>query len=137
MFFNSDQKYSRLLTYFYLPFAIFCDFAFFLEPFLAGYILLVILIFKDTFTFISAYTVISAYIGINILAEETLGKKDKIKLLLISPTMYIFFYLLSFVEYVALIKALINLPKLSQSINQKRCFWQHVDRKGISVDFTV
>lgn len=131
MFFNMDKKYSKLLTIFYLPFAVFCDFAFLFEPVLITYILYVIIKFHDPLTFLSAYFLISFYISINIIAEDTIKNKDKISLLFFAPTMYLLFYILSFVEYVALIRGLINLKKIKKSVQSEICGWQHAQRFGM------
>ena len=60
--------------------------------------------------------------------ENTIKGKVKIKYVLLAPFMYLFFYILSFVEYIALIKSLAYLPTLKKSISQNKCDWAHVDR---------
>lgn len=130
LFFNYDKKYSKGLTFFYLPFAIYGDIAFLLEPLLLGFIIYITIIYGDTLTLLSAYTLISAYICMNILAEDTFTFKQKLQLLLLAPTMYVFFYLLSFVEYVALVKTIFNLKKLRKSLEDKNCSWIHIKRKS-------
>ena len=131
MFFNSHKEFTKALTYFYLPFAIYGDIAYFFEPLMVSYILYITIRYHDLFTLLTAFTVISIYISLNILAEETLKTKDKILLVAIAPTMYLFFYILSLVEYIALIKALIKLPNLKKSLDQQICHWQHVQRSTL------
>ena len=133
LFFTKDKKTSKLLSFFYLPFAIFCDFSFFWEPFMVFYILFVSIYYKDPITLLSAFTVITLYIIVNIIAENTINPKEKLKLLAIAPSMYFYFYVLSFVEYIALIKALVNIKNLKTSIGKNICDWQHVKRPSISV----
>lgn len=131
MFLNPDRKFTKGLTYFYLPFAIFCDFAFLWEPLILGYILYISTTYRDALTILSALCVVTGYICLNILAEETITNKDKAKLLLLAPTMYVYFYILSLAEYVALIKATLNLKNLKRSIEEEVCNWQHVERPSI------
>jgi cellulose synthase/poly-beta-1,6-N-acetylglucosamine synthase-like glycosyltransferase len=131
MFFSLDKKYSKSLTLFYLPYALFGDLAFIIEPILTGFIFYVVIRYGDLTTLVSAFLLISSYIILNILAEDTIKIKDKIKLLLISPTMYFYFFILSFVEYIALIKAIINLKNLSSSIKQSNHTWVPVTRSGV------
>lgn len=130
MFFNFSPKHSKMLTWFYLPFAIFCDLAFFLEPLMVSYILWIIVRYADLATLLSAVAVIAGYVMLNILAEDTIPWKQKIKLAALAPSMYFFFYLLSFVEYVALIKSLLNFRKIKQSVSggEEICGWEHVAR---------
>jgi cellulose synthase/poly-beta-1,6-N-acetylglucosamine synthase-like glycosyltransferase len=128
LFFNTDRKYSRWLTCGYLPFAIFCDFTFLLEPIAAGFIFYVAFRFADPLIVVSALTVISLYIGLNVLAENTIPVKKKLALLPLVPTMYLFFYVLSFVEYMALIKSIPKMHKVPESIRSNVCHWDHVAR---------
>lgn len=133
MFFNSSKKFSKGLTLFYLPFAIFCDIAFFFEPIILIFLLYLVFAFGDFVTIFSAFLVIVIYLSLNIIAEDTISTKEKMMLLLIAPSMYIYFYVLSFAEYVALIKAILNLGKLKESLGQNDNSWTHVERLGTQV----
>ncbi len=128
LFFNSGKQHNRFLTWFYLPFAIYSDFAFFFEPLLISYIFYIIIRYHDWVTLISAMLVVGGYITLNVLVEKTIPWKERLKLTLIAPSMYVFFYLLSFVEYVALVKGIIDLPKIKKSLSEGTGTWQHVDR---------
>lgn len=128
LFFNRDKRFNKGLTFVFLPYAIFSDIAYFLEPIFITFILYIVFIYGSIFTLITTLVVISAYIILNILLEPTITKNDKIKYCLIAPTMYFFFYLLSFVEYVSLIRTLFNLPTLRESISKNISSWEHVAR---------
>lgn len=131
LFFNTDNKFSKGLTFFYLPFAIFCDIAFLLEPIIIAYFIYLILQYGDLFTLLTAFLVISGYITINILAEDSVEKSEKLLLLAIAPTMYFLFYVLSYVEYIALIKSIIKLPQLKKSLKNNKTGWVHIARPKI------
>ena len=131
MFFNLNKKHTKTLTLFYLPLAMYGDLAFLVEPLLTGFIFYIILRYGDLTTLISAFLVVSSYIILNILAEDTISKKDKVKLIFVAPTMYFYFFVLSFVEYIALIKALLNLKNLKSSIKQDVHTWVPVARRGV------
>ena len=128
MFFSRDSRFTKGLTFFYLPFAIFCDIAFLFEPLIVLYIFYIVIRFGDFTTLFSIVVLISTYIILNILMENTIQGRDKLKYIIAAPFMYFFFYILSFVEYVALIKAVVRLPFLRKSISQKACRWDHVER---------
>jgi poly-beta-1,6-N-acetyl-D-glucosamine synthase len=128
MFFNSNSRFTKSLTFFYLPFAIFNDLSFIFEPILITYILYISIAWGEITTILSAFLLVSSYISINILIEQTIKVKDKIILLLLAPSMYVCFYILSFVEYIALLKSLVNINKLKKSIENNICSWQHVER---------
>jgi biofilm PGA synthesis N-glycosyltransferase PgaC len=128
LFFSLDRKYTKSLTWFYLPFAIYGDISYFVEPLLFFYILANCLIFRDVMPVVSAGAVITTYLAFNILAEDTLSLKEKIKFLFLSPSMYVLFYVLSFVEYVALLRTFARLHHLPSSLMSDECHWTPVAR---------
>jgi len=130
MFFSKEKELSKGLTWFYLPFTLFSDLAFFLEPLIIGYIIYLVILYKDFATLISAIVVISFYMIMNILSEDTISYKDKFKLIPFVPLMYFLFYILSYVEYFALIKSVINFPNLKESLNKSKTSWNPVRRAG-------
>lgn len=128
LFFNRDAKHSRWLTWVYLPYALFSDLAFFFEPFMVSYIAYIVVAYGDWVTLASAFGIVGGYITLNILAEDTIPTRLKIVLALIAPFMYFFFYLLSYVEYLALIKTYMKFWEIPASIEAKNCGWTHVER---------
>jgi biofilm PGA synthesis N-glycosyltransferase PgaC len=131
LFFSTDKKNSKLLTFFYLPYAIFSDVAFFFEPFMISYIGYIIIRYSDLRTLVSAMVVVGGYTAMNVLAEDTIPAKQKLFLALTAPLMYFFFYILSFVEYVALIKTYIKFWEIPKSIKANSCGWVHVERSSV------
>lgn len=129
MFFNPNKKYTKLLTMFYLPYALYGDIAFFLEPLIVAYLLYIIVRYTDLITLGMSFLVISVYISINVLAENTMKLKDRIKMLLIAPSMWLFFYILSYAEYFALIKSYATIHKVLGNTNND-CKWTHVERSS-------
>ncbi|HUQ85520.1 MAG TPA: glycosyltransferase [Candidatus Limnocylindrales bacterium] len=128
MFFSKDKRFTKGLTWLYLPYALYGDLAFFIEPLFLFYILYLILIQKDFFTLISAFFVLTGYVVINVLAEDSLSVKEKTIYISLSPLMYFLFYLLSYAEYVALIKSIFKMHKLKASIDSNSNPWKHVKR---------
>lgn len=137
MFFPRDKKFTKGLTWFYLPFALFSDLTFLCEPLIVGYIVYIVIFYRDVFTLVSAFLSVSFYVIMNILAEETIAAKNKTKLILIAPFMYVLFYVLSFVEYVALIKSLFTIHTLRKSISQNKCSWESVARAEFSSPYFI
>ena len=124
MFFSSEEKHTKRFSWFYLPFALYCDFAFFFEPLILSYMLYLITYYKDILTLLSAICVITFYMSMSILAEETVNLRDKIRLIILAPFMYFLFYLLSYVEYTALIKSLLKLNDLDKSLSLNISNWK-------------
>ncbi len=131
MFFSSDERYTRLLTWLALPLALFSDITFFLEPLMMFYIFYEVLKYGDYMTMISAMSLCVGYIILNVLAEDTIKLKDKIKYILFAPTMYFYMYVMSFVEYVALLQSAYNIFNLKSSLKKNVCSWEHVERTGV------
>lgn len=132
MFFSSNHRFTKSLTYFYLPFALFCDLFYLFEPIVVLYIFYIAFHNGDPITILAAITVITFYMWMNILSDDTTDRSDKLMYILIAPFMYLLFYVLSFVEYMALIKSLIRLPKLQSSILDSDQTWKSVERTSFS-----
>ena len=132
LFFDRSGKNSKLLTWGYLPFAFIADFTFFFEPFMVSYIAYIILRYQDWATLLAAVVVISSYITLNIIAEDTIQWREKIVLVALAPSMYILFYLLSIVEYIALIRSYAQFKSVRASIGRGVSVWEHVERAARS-----
>ncbi len=130
MFFSTQKQFTSGLTWIYLPFAIWSDLTFLFEPIVLGFILFISIVYHDPLTILSSFTVLTFYILMNILAEETISLKSKLQLILITPLIYFLFYILSFVEYMALVKSIFKLPNLSASLNNNLNTWKPVQRSG-------
>jgi poly-beta-1,6-N-acetyl-D-glucosamine synthase len=133
LFFATNQKHNRLFTFWYLPFSLYSEFTFLVEPLLISYVFYVIIRYQDFVTLISVIVVMSAYMMMNVIMEHTIPWKLRWKLTLIAPSMYIFSYLLGFVEYVALIKTVWNLFTIPKSLQAADNRWEHVEREKVTV----
>ncbi len=128
LFFATHEKHSRWLTWLYLPYALFSDLAFFFEPFMVSYIAYLVIAYGDLATLLSAFAIVGSYLTLNILAEDTLPVKQKLAFAALAPFMYFFFYILSYVEYLALLKTYVKFWEIPASIAAKNCGWTHVER---------
>jgi cellulose synthase/poly-beta-1,6-N-acetylglucosamine synthase-like glycosyltransferase len=128
MFFSRDEKYSWGLSWFFLPFAFWQDLAYFLEPMIVTFILAVAVYFRSPATLIPAVSIISLFVVVNVLGTTHLTAKEKLFGILMAPLMYAFFYVLSVVEYAALVKSAIQLPGLGKSLGQERVTWTSPER---------
>lgn len=128
LFLNFSRAHNKGLTWIYLPYALWADFAFFFEPALVLFVLGITVFFHDLFTLLSAFTVLTFYLSMSIINEDTLSFKERLILLVLAPSMYFLFYILSFVEYIALIRSWINMPKLKKSLDNNRNIWDPIKR---------
>jgi hypothetical protein len=116
-----------------LPFAIFQELLFVAEPIVVGYIFYTSIKYHSTATMVFALTVISSYIILNIWSTTHLSIKDKIRLTMLAPPMYFLMYMMSVIEYIALVQAIIKLPKLRASISGERTTWKSPERSATAL----
>jgi biofilm PGA synthesis N-glycosyltransferase PgaC len=127
VFFNTDKKYTKRLTFLYMPFIVFTDIAYIIEPLLMGYLLYISVLYKDPYTIIIAFLIMTTFVILNVLSEDTTKLSERVKLALLAPSMFVLFHIINFVEYVALIKSLLGVNKIRKRIDQG-CTWTHVER---------
>jgi cellulose synthase/poly-beta-1,6-N-acetylglucosamine synthase-like glycosyltransferase len=127
-FFSKDARHSRIVSWFMLPFSIFQDMMFLFEPLIIAWFIYLAVAFGDTLTLVTAIIVMSTYVILNIWSSLHLSFRSKLRLSLLSPLMYFMMFVLTFAEYYALIKALILLPKLKQSIQRNEFTWKSPER---------
>ncbi|HEX3100126.1 MAG TPA: glycosyltransferase [Patescibacteria group bacterium] len=131
LFFNSGKEHNRVLTWVYLPFVVYSDISFIFEPLMVSYLFYIIFRYADFITLLSSIIVVCGYIMINVLMESTIPWKRRIEMALLSPSMYALFYLLNIVEYIVVIKGLLNLFRVKKSLDAGVSTWQHVERPAI------
>jgi hypothetical protein len=96
-----------------------------------GYIAYIVIAYGDLATLVSAFAVVGGYVAMNVLAEDTIPLRNKLALATLAPFMYFFFYILSYVEYLALIKTYAKFWEIPASIEAKNCGWTHVERAAV------
>jgi poly-beta-1,6-N-acetyl-D-glucosamine synthase len=133
IFFNTNKKYSKQLTWLMLPYAILQETLFLAEPIVVGYIFYSAIKYQSTATMLFAMIVISSYILVNVWSTVHLSIKEKLRLTALAPPMYLLMYMMSIVEYTALAQAVIKLPKLKQSISGERTTWKSPERSATAI----
>lgn len=130
VFFSTNKKHTKVLTWFILPYAIIQELLFIVEPIIITTIIGVSIYYQNLETILVALVIISAYIIFNIYSTAHLTQREKLRLSFFAPSMYVFLYLLSIVEYMALMHAIIKLPKLKDSISRDKVTWKSPERSG-------
>jgi len=128
IFFSLRRDTSIMLTWFYMPYALVGDLMLFLEPLVVTFLLFDAWYWKDWSAFLGAIIVIGVYTALNVFGEDTYTLKERLLLAALSPIMYILFYILSFVEYVALLRTYAHAHRIPLSISENSCSWEHVER---------
>lgn len=130
LFFSPRRKYAKQLTWLVLPLAVLYELQFLIEPLFVLYILGVSIIFHDPTTIIIAESILSFYMILNVWASEHLPIRERLRLSAIAPAMYALMYILGIVEYCALLKSIVKLHKLPQSIRGERTTWISPERNA-------
>jgi cellulose synthase/poly-beta-1,6-N-acetylglucosamine synthase-like glycosyltransferase len=133
MFFARDSIYSKTLTWLMLPYALLLEMLFLLEPLIVTLIIFTSIYYHSPGTILAALAVVSIYILINVWSSGHLTFKEKLRLSFFTPSMYVVMYLMSIVEYIALIQSISKLPALTKSLSSKRTTWVSPERSGASL----
>jgi cellulose synthase/poly-beta-1,6-N-acetylglucosamine synthase-like glycosyltransferase len=128
LFFASQKKYDKRLTWYQLPYSLWAEVMFFLEPFMLALVMTTILILGDLLTLTSVYLTTTFYVMWNIWTDESESKRSKWRLMPLSLVQYPLFFILTAVEYAALVKCLARLHQLRSSLGHGT--WEHVARAG-------
>ena len=132
MFFNAQRKYDKRLTFLQLPYALWAEIIFSLEPILIAYFLVIIAIYGDLATLASAYSVTTGFILWNVVMDDSETRRSKFRLIPLALLQYPLFFILAMVEYVALAKSIGKIHKLKSSLKQGHGAWEHVTRAAES-----
>lgn len=130
IFFSRSGKHSKGLTWVMLPYALLLEFLFILEPLVLALIVGTSVYYHNRATLLGAFTVITGYVLVNVWSSGHLTVRDRAKLTFFAPSMYLVMYILSLVEYVALLRAAVRLPKLAHSVSGYRTTWISPERSG-------
>jgi poly-beta-1,6-N-acetyl-D-glucosamine synthase len=122
LFFSTNPQHSKFLSFVVLPFAVLGEFQLFLEP---AFFTLVWTYTLLTGDFVSV-TLSSLFIFFTFFAAIALGdKKTNIFYLLLFPAFWLAFYVLVFIEFLALNKS------IELALAKKEVTWQQWNRKGV------
>jgi len=135
LFFSDDLKYDKRLTWYQLPYALVGEFVLLLEPILVGYILFVVVRYADITSLLSVYIIVTSFIFLMLLGEETEKFQVKAGLALLLPLAYVLMYILTAVEFAALIKSIRQAPQLFRR-ELTEASWEHVERSNQNVSIT-
>lgn len=137
LFFRAKNSKSFILSWIYLPYALFSELTYALEPLTIVFIFFLIFKYQSFTMVIGAFITFCFYTVIQIMgATQGYEKKERLKLIIFTPMVYILMYVLSFAEYYATIKGFMKLPNAIRNYKtgeNNNCEWNHVSRKGIKI----
>lgn len=133
---SHSKDYSRQLTWYQLPYALLGEFILLLEPILVLYILVVTIEYLDITSLLWVYSIVSSFVLLMMLGEDSESFRTKAGMSLILPFVYFLMYILTAVEFLALIKS-IRTSKQLFSKERIEGSWEHVERSGTPLTIPV
>ena len=133
LFFNKGNKYTKFLTFVYLPFQLFSEFTFMFDPLFIGYILILTIKYANPASYYGMFLFLMFYTAIAVVTDNEASTKEKSFLLLLTPFSYLIFFIVSIVEYAGLIKCILKWREIIYAKDYNRCSWVPVARAGIEV----
>lgn len=128
IFFSNDAKHNKWLTKFTLPFTIIQELQFIFEPLVYLVIISTAIIIQDYSGLIGAIAFFIIYNSINIFNAKNQRFKDKFIFFISLPLLFVFTQVLNLAEYLASLKSLLKLTKLTGSLKNHATTWISPDR---------
>ena len=118
------------LSWFMLPLALWQEVLFLFEPLIVTLIIALTIYYRSPWTLLPAMIIVSGYVIANIVGTVHLSWRGKALLSLMAPLVYVFLYIVFVVEYIALLQAIVGLPRLRKSISGEQVTWASPERTG-------
>jgi len=123
LFFSTDKKHNKVLSWIVLPLAVFGDMQLSFELFFIIFLYVYSYITNDFSSFISGIIIVSSMFIVQIISDE--NKKSWGNLIFLAPIGWLILYISTFIEFSALIKTFIGY------LRGEEVKWQIWDRKGV------
>lgn len=131
---NLNKKYSKSLTLYRVPVAFVSELNLLIEPILLGYLVYLSVKYQTLILFFGAYLTISVFVLLAIWHDEHMGVIEKASNSIYAPIIYFVFYIMNFVQIVAIIQVLFNPKKLLRKA-EVSSQWVSPTRSGQQADF--
>ncbi|HRO64719.1 MAG TPA: glycosyltransferase family 2 protein [Candidatus Dojkabacteria bacterium] len=131
LFFST--RYNFLLSWIYLPYALYAEFSYLLEPLILGYVLYLIIQVNDYGTLITCIIVFVTFTTFQMLgASNGYNLVERLKLSFLSILLMVPMYLVVYYEYLVSVVGLISIKKIMSERKKGtfNCEWNPVERSG-------
>lgn len=135
LFMNLNQKHSKALTWYRIPMSFIGELIVLTEPFLLGFIVYLSFMALSTEAFVGSYMLITAYLLWSVWPDEHMPAREKIKMTSYAPAMYFLFYIMNLVQFVAVIRCLINMRSVLRR-KPTSATWVSPERSGAVASYS-
>lgn len=126
LFFSTNKRHNKILSWFILPLAIFGELQISLELFFILFLYLYAFLTNDFSSFISGVVVVGAIFFVQIFFDNQ--KDNSLSFYILVPIGWLLFYLTSFIEWKAL------FTSIKTTLSHQKPKWQRWNRQGLKVD---
>jgi len=113
---DMSGRHSAMLTWYRFPMAFLGELIVLLEPIILIYVLYICLQLASFSFVIGAYVFITVYLLWNLLPDEHMNTREKLRLSMYAPVMYFIMYLMNIVQIVAIVRCIINYRQVTRSV---------------------
>jgi cellulose synthase/poly-beta-1,6-N-acetylglucosamine synthase-like glycosyltransferase len=124
LFFSLRRRHNKLLTYFVLPLALVGDIQLFFELLFIAFLYFYSVLINDFSSFISGIIIVGFMFVVQIFFDDD-AKTRNLSFYLLAPIGWMLFYLVSYVEYTALVRG------LASHVRRQEISWQRWQRTGV------
>lgn len=128
LFFNTQNRYTKLLTFLQLPFVLYSELTFLLDPLFWGFLIYFSVKYNDVTSYQWMFLFLGFYTVSMIIIDEYSSIREKVEFLLVAPISYLIFFSISLVEYLCLVSSIIHVHGIIFAKELKKCSWAHVQR---------
>jgi cellulose synthase/poly-beta-1,6-N-acetylglucosamine synthase-like glycosyltransferase len=125
----SKPEYTSMLTVYRLPAAIMTELTLLLRPITWAYAIYLTFMEKSLLLIVGAYVTISIYMLVTLWYNNHLRRRERLYLSLYVPVAYFVFYVMDFIQIIAVIKCLIKARQLTRHEDADST-WISPDRIG-------
>lgn len=127
LFFSRNVKYSRMLSWYRLPLVIWSEIMLLLEPLILAYFVYLAIILHTPIMFIISWSALTVMLFFAIWGDDQLTTEQKARFSLFMPAMYVLYYILSIIQILAMIKAVLS-HRIIRGKQKIRGAWVSPDR---------
>lgn len=126
LFFNTDSKFSKLLTFYQLPVSIIQEFLMLFEPYIYLYLLFTVVYYKSFGLLMAMLGYVIMIISVSLIQSNT-NFKVAFLMIIASPLNFFLSYILTITEYISLINSVIHAKSIFD-YKKNHASWEHVER---------
>ncbi len=133
MMLNLSRRYTRTLTFYRMPMAVFSEFTLLVSPLAWTYAVYWSVVTQTPALIIGAYATITTYTLLTVWMDENLSVRERARLSIYAPSAYFLFYIMDLVQLTAALRCIVRSRGLFQRSEDNT--WQSPKRAGsLAVD---